>query len=241
MTEVIEGIRFIRGQDDMIPDAHVYVLGDIASGDLTLVDAGLVGKGPYKLESIKRMGVPPEQIRRIIMTHTHLDHIGCLGELRKALANAELWVHELEADPLENGDERTVYGMDMFREMCRAQYGLKPGDFRFTVDRKLRGGETLDLGGMTWQVLHTPGHSKGGICLYSASLKTLIPGDVVYADSAIGRFDMHGADGPALKDSLFRLARLDVEALLPGHNRIVTDLPSGYLRRTAEKWAPYLG
>ncbi len=240
MTEVTEGVRFIRGQDDMIPDAHVYVLGDLDSGDLTLVDAGLIDKGPYKIESLKRMGVPLKDIRRIIMTHTHLDHIGCLRELQEELTNAELWIHELEADPLEQGDERTVYGMEMFRGMCQAQYGLKPGDFKFSVDRKLRGEETVELGGTEWTILHIPGHSAGSIGLYDAGRRILIPGDVVYADFAIGRFDMHGADGTALKESLFRLAELEVELLLPAHNRIVTDLPPGYIRKTAEQWTPHL-
>lgn len=240
MTEVTEGVRFIQGQDDMIPDAHVYLLGDDATGDLTLVDAGLMGKGPYKIESLKRMGASLEDVRRIIMTHTHLDHIGCLEELRKELPNAELWVHEAEALPLETGDERTVYGMEMFRGMCQAQYRLEPGAFTFSVDRKLRGGETVELGGAEWEVLHIPGHSAGSIGLYDLARRILIPGDVVYADSAIGRFDLHGAEGHALKESLYRLAGLDVEILLPGHNRIATDLPPDYIRRTADQWASYL-
>lgn len=240
MTEVKEGVRFIQGQDDMIPDAHVYLLGDIFSGDLTLVDAGLMGKGPYKIESLKRMGAALEDIRRIIMTHTHLDHIGCLKELLAQLPNAELWVHEAEAVPLETGDEQTVYGMEMFRSMCQAQYHLEPGDFTFEVHRKLKGGEVVDLGGGSWEVLHIPGHSAGSIGLYDAARRILIPGDVVYADKAIGRFDLHGADGSTLKQSLDRLAELDVETLLPGHNRIATDLPPDYIRRTADQWAPYL-
>lgn len=240
MTEVKEGVRFIQGQDDMIPDAHVYLLGDISSGDLTLVDAGLMGKGPYKIESLKRMGAALEDVRRIIMTHTHLDHIGCLKELLAQLPNAELWVHEAEAVPLETGDERTVYGMEMFRSMCQAQYHLEPGHFTFEVNRKLQGGEVMDLGGGSWEVLHIPGHSAGSIGLYDAARRILIPGDVVYADHAIGRFDLHGADGSTLKHSLDRLAELDVEILLPGHNRIATDLPPDYIRRTADQWAPYL-
>ena len=240
MTEVMEGVGFIRGQDEMIPDAHVYVLGTPSSEDLTLIDAGLVGKAPYKIESLKRMGVSLESVRRVIMTHTHLDHIGCLRELLESLPNAELWVHEAEAEFLESGDDRVVYGMEMFKSMCQAQYGLQPGAFTFEVDRRLRGGEVLDLGGASWEVLHIPGHSAGSVGLYDAGRKVLIPGDVVYADYAIGRFDLHGADGSTLKDSLMRLAELEVETLLPGHNRIATDLPAGYIRRTAEQWAPYL-
>ncbi len=240
MTEVREGVRFIRGQDDMIPDAHVYLLGDLSCGDLTLVDAGLVGKGAYKLASLERMGASLEHVRRIIMTHTHLDHIGCLQEIRAHLPNAELWVHEEEAVALESGDERTVYGMEMFRSMCQAQYGLEPGAFTFTVDRKLKGGEALELGGAEWKVLHVPGHSAGSVALYDPARRILIPGDVVYADNAIGRFDMHRADGAVLKASLDRLAELGVQVLLPGHNRIATDLPADAVRRTADQWAPYL-
>ncbi len=65
----------------------------------------------------------------------------------------------------------------------------------------------------------------GGIALYHSSLKILIPGDVVYADYAIGRFDLHGANPDQLKKSLYRLADLEIDMLLPGHNQIVKGLP----------------
>ena len=240
MKQIADGVFFIPGQDEMIPDSHVYLLGAPDSGDLSLIDAGLMGKGIYKIQSIQDSGVSLSNIKRVIMTHTHLDHIGCLGEIRKAIPHAQLWVHKNEAEPLEQGDEKTVYGMDMFESMCQAQYGIKPGDFCFPVDRKPAGGETLEIGGMKWEVLHIPGHSSGSIALYHAQEKILIPGDTVYADHAIGRFDLHGASGAQLKASLLKLAELEVNILLPGHNRIVADLPAGYIRQTAEQWGPYL-
>ena len=240
MTEVAKGVSFIPGQDDFIPDSHVYVLGDPASQDLSIVDAGLVGKGKYKMGAIRKMGIDPSAIKRVIMTHTHLDHIGCLAEILKEIPEAELWVQTLEAEQLEQGDERTVHGMEMFRSMCEMQYGIKPGDFTFEVQRKLEGGDSLDIGGMTWEVIHIPGHSMGGIALYNRPQKILIPGDVVYADYAIGRFDLYGADASALKKSLYNLAELEVDILLPGHNRIVQELPPGYILRTAKQWEAYL-
>ena len=240
MPEITEGVYFIPGQDDFIPDSHVYVIGSSASQDLSIVDAGLMGKGGYKVGSIQKLGIKLEDVKRIIMTHTHLDHIGCLSEIREKIPHAELWVHADEAEPLENGDDRTVYGMDMFRSMCQSQYGLAPGAFTFNVDRKLQGGEALEIGAMQWEVLHVPGHSAGSIALYNREKKVLIPGDVVYADYAIGRFDLHRADGATLKDSLMRLGELDVNLLLPGHNRVVKDLPEGYILSTARQWAPYL-
>jgi len=240
MTEVAKGVSFIPGQDDFIPDSHVYVLGDPASQDLSLVDAGLVRKGKYKVGSIKKMGIDPSAIKRVIMTHTHLDHIGCLAEILGEIPGAELWVQTLEAEQLEQGDERTVHGMEMFRSMCEMQFGVKPGDFKFQVHRTLEGGESLDIGGMTWEVIHIPGHSMGGIALYNRPQKILIPGDVVYADYAIGRFDLYGADASELKKSLFTLAELEVDILLPGHNRIVQGLPAGYILQTAKQWEAYL-
>jgi len=223
-----------------MPDSHAYVLGKPTSKDLSLVDAGLLGKGNYKIQAIQKAGIELSSIKRIILTHTHLDHIGCVAEILKRLPWAELWMHYSEADLLERGDERGVYGMDMFRRMCQSQFGLKAGAFKFQINRKLQGGESLDLGNTVWQVLHIPGHSMGSIGLYHRSMKILIPGDVVYSDYAIGRFDLYGADASGLKKSLFSLAELEAEILLPGHNQIVKALPKGYILKTARQCEHYL-
>jgi hydroxyacylglutathione hydrolase len=238
--QVAEGVYFIQGQDEFIPDSHMYVIGKPDSEDLSLIDAGLMGKADYKLGSIDNLGIDFTSIKRVIMTHTHLDHIGCLAEILERIPWAELWVHELEARPLESGDDRIVYGMEMFKSMCMSQYNLKPGSFSFRVDRRLNGGEELELGGIRWEVMNIPGHSPGSIALYDRQRRILIPGDVVYADYAIGRFDLYGASGAEHKESLFRLGELEVDILLPGHNRINTNLPPGYIADTAKQWAPYL-
>jgi glyoxylase-like metal-dependent hydrolase (beta-lactamase superfamily II) len=240
MPKIIDGVYFVPGQDEMIPDSHTYIVGDLSSHDLSLIDPGLTRKGNYKIESIKKMGIELMDIKRVIMTHTHFDHIGSLSEIKKKIPGAELWIHVLEADPLENGDETTVYGMEMFRQMCQMQYGTKPGAFTFQVERKLKGKEALEIGDMHWEVIHVPGHSMGSIALYHQPKKILIPGDVIYSDYAIGRFDLHGADGAELKKSLMRLADQEVEILLPGHNRIVTKVQSDYILQTVKQWEPYL-
>ena len=240
MPKISEEVYHIPGQDEFIPDSHTYVLGKPSSQNLSLIDPGLTGKGGYKIESIQKEGLELSSIKRVIMTHTHLDHLGCFSEILKQLPWVELWVHRSEADLLEQGDERGVYGMEMFRGFCQGQFGLKPGAFKFQVHRKLQGGETLDLGDATWEVIHIPGHSMGSIGLYHRAMKILIPGDVVYADYAIGRYDLHGADAAGLKDSLMRLAELEVEVLLPGHNQIVKGLPKNYILKTAKQWESYL-
>ncbi len=240
MKQIADGVYFIQGQDDLIPDSHTYVIGKPSSEDLTVIDVGLMGKAGYKIESIQKLGIDLASIKRVIMTHSHLDHIGCLPGFMKEVPNAELWMHSSEARLLEEGDERSLYGMDMFQSMCQAQYGIKPGAYTFKTDRKLEGGETLEIGDLTWEVIHIPGHSEGSICLYNRPGKILIPGDVVYTDNAIGRFDLFGSSGPQLKDSLMLLGQLEVDVLLPGHNRIEANLQPGYILETAKQWEPYL-
>ncbi|MHB8110723.1 MAG: MBL fold metallo-hydrolase [Syntrophorhabdaceae bacterium] len=240
MSQVYKGVQFIQGQDEFIPDSHVYVIGDPGSKDLSIVDAGLTGKGDYKAGAILKLGIDPKDIKRIIMTHTHLDHIGCLTELQKVFPEAELWVHKLEAELLEKGDDRAVYGMEMFKSMCQTQFGLAPDAFKFKVDRKLEGGQTLEIGNMIWDIVFIPGHSMGGIALYEPVGKILIPGDVVYADYAIGRFDLFGANAAQLKNSLDQLSKLDIDILLPGHNQIMKGVPADYIRKTTKMWEPYL-
>ena len=236
MEQITDGVYFIQGQDGMIPDCHVYLIGKPSSGDLSLIDAGLIGKEKYKMDSILKAGIDLADIKRIIITHAHLDHLGCLPEILNRLPQAELWMHIDEAEPLEKGDERIAYGMKMFEEMVRSMFRKDSGFFKMKTDRKLAGGETLELGGMIWDVIHVPGHSPGSIALYQPNEKILIPGDVVYADNAIGRFDFYGASGRDLNDSLLALSTLDVEILLPGHNRIVRDLPANYILETEKQW-----
>ncbi len=76
MPEITKGVYYIPGQDEMIPDAHVYVLGVPSSQDLSIVDAGLMGKGGYKIQSIQKLGIKLSDIKRIIMTHTRTDPSG---------------------------------------------------------------------------------------------------------------------------------------------------------------------
>jgi len=240
MIKIAEGVYFIQGMDEMIPDSHVYVIGKKSSKDFTLIDAGLMGKENYKIQEIKKIGIEIEDIKRIIMTHTHLDHIGCLPEIMKQIPAAEIWIHETEAEMIEKGDDRSVYGMDMFKSLFQMQHSLKDDHFTFQVDKKLSGGETFEIGGMTWEIIHIPGHSAGSIALYHREKKILIPGDTVYADNSIGRFDLYGANASALNDSLKKLSELEVKILLPGHNHIVEDVSPDYISKTTGYWAPQL-
>ncbi|MBM3300101.1 MAG: MBL fold metallo-hydrolase, partial [Deltaproteobacteria bacterium] len=221
IEKIVEGVQWIPGRDKFLPDSHMYVVGKPDSADFSLVDCGLMEMGGYKLEELENCGVRLEQVTRIIMTHTHMDHIGCLPEILEAIPDAEVWVHRDEALYLESGDERIVYGNKMFESMIRSQYNVPKDFFRTTVHRHLEGGEVLDLGGVQFKVIHLPGHSAGSIGLFNERHRLFMSGDTIYADGAIGRFDLFSANPVELKQSLELIADLGIEILLPCHNRIV--------------------
>lgn len=241
LENVIEGVNWIPGRDRFLPDSHVYVIGKPNSGDFTIVDCGLMGMGAYKLEEIERGVGSLKNVKRVIMTHTHLDHIGCLREILEACPDMEVWVHKIEAEYLERGDSGIVYGNSMFESMIRAQHSLDKDYFRTEVHKKLEGGEELSLGGITFRVIHLPGHSAGSIGLFNEEHRLFMSGDTIYADGAIGRYDLVSADPAALKHSLDLIADLRVNILLPCHNRIVKGGAEPMVRNTVRQWAPLLG
>jgi hydroxyacylglutathione hydrolase len=241
VEKVIEGIQWIPGRDKFLPDSHVYVIGMPEANDYTLVDCGLMQMGSYKLEELGHCGIRLDHVKRIIMTHTHMDHLGCLPELKKAIPHAEVWVHKAEADYLECGDDKIVFGNKMFESMIRSQYAIPPDFFKIEVTKKLEGGESFCLGGIEFKVMHLPGHTIGSIGLFNEEYRWLISGDTIYADGAIGRYDLVSADPAALKQSLELIESLGVDTLLPCHNRIVKTGAGPMVRNTVRQWTPILG
>lgn len=165
-----------------------------------IIDASF-GPAPI-VRRIHELGKTPATI---ILTHAHVDHIAGLAELRDAYPSAPILIHQAErdflADPVLN------------LSAALGEHVVAP-----PADRLLADGETLELDGSTWRVLHTPGHSPGGITLISYRARIALVGDTLFAGS-IGRFDFPTSDGPTLFDSIRRrLYTLpDDTRALPGH------------------------
>ena len=168
-------------------------------GDCWIVDAGY--EPGALVDRVRELGLTP---RALVLTHTHADHLAGVDEVRDALS-IPVWVHEAEAawlaDPVLN---------------LSAAVGM-PVTAR-PAERLLQDGETLDLGGASWRVLHTPGHSPGGISLYQAQSRFVLAGDALFAGS-VGRTDFPGSDPRTLAQSIqLRLYTLpDDTAVHPGH------------------------
>jgi glyoxylase-like metal-dependent hydrolase (beta-lactamase superfamily II) len=174
-----------------------------------------------------------ERIARLVVTHAHIDHFGIAGEVVRR-SGGELWLHEAGLldlakyeDPDEAVDRRALmladhglYGPELTEtsEGLRDWLPVMPSVGR--PDRLLSGGETLTAGDRTWEVVHTPGHSPGHVCLWSGADRVLCSGDhllqVVSPPVTFERGFERDPMGSYL-DSLERVAALGPELVLPGH------------------------
>jgi glyoxylase-like metal-dependent hydrolase (beta-lactamase superfamily II) len=185
------------------------------AGDVpTLIDPGMVVDELNEpclerlLSSIRKDGFRPEDIKLIILTHSHPDHAGAAQNIIE-MSSARLGLHQLEDE-----FSRTI-GAQLARLFGVRSAEIKPDFFLKEGELHLGKGSEIRL-----TILHTPGHSPGSISLYWPQGKALISGDVVF-DMSVGRVDIPGGDGRLLKESIEKLSKLDVEYLLPGHMGIV--------------------
>ena len=188
-------------------DSNIYLIIDEV---IALIDAGT----GMNFEAVKRnmgkFGIKPNDIRLLINTHCHFDHAGGDSDFVRA-AGCEVAIHELEADLLRGGEKIITLA-----ESISGGRKLEP----IEVARKLRDGDTMDLGELRLQVLHTPGHTSGSISLFEPKQRLLFTGDTIFSDG-IGRVDLPTGDAKALHASIKRLAGLKAQKMYPGHGPAV--------------------
>ncbi|WP_236993917.1 MBL fold metallo-hydrolase [Methanomassiliicoccus luminyensis] len=180
-------------------DSNVFLLtGD----EPILVDAGTGAYAERTLRAITK-ALGKDRVSHLVLTHRHFDHVGGAAALSAALG-AKVLIHELDAPPVREGSARGTEAI-MFGE------SLAPLDVE-----ELRGGEVLSTGEHELQVIHTPGHTAGGISLFDARSKALLSGDTVFA-GGVGRWDLSTGNHGDLVASVKKLQALGAVDLYPGH------------------------
>lgn len=155
----------------------------------------------------------------IVLTHSHMDHIGDVAAVKKAL-NIPLYVHELDAPNMEKP------GSDGLPQIFPVE-GVKPDGF-------LAEGDQVEVGKLKFTIIHTPGHTPGGICLYDADEALLISGDTLFQGS-IGNLSFPSASPDDMWRSLDKLAKLPPETrVYPGHGESTTIGAEHWLPRAKE-------
>ncbi|MGD9528003.1 MBL fold metallo-hydrolase [Pseudonocardia sp.] len=195
---------------------------DLPDGGLAALEAGLQGAG-YALSDVSR----------ILVTHAHIDHYGLAGALMER-TGAELVMHamtDLDCEKYRHPDTARARRRDTY-----ADHGVSEGERTDLADHltrwlpylhsvveassRLRGGEELEIGGDRWSVVHTPGHSLGHVCLWSAARGVLLSGDHLLPGITPPVTFERGFDNDPLRsylESLRRVADLRPEHVMPGH------------------------
>jgi glyoxylase-like metal-dependent hydrolase (beta-lactamase superfamily II) len=179
--------------------ANAYLVACDRTREAVLVDAG---DDAARLLALRQPG--DYRIGRIFLTHGHPDHLAAVAAVREA-TGAPVTLHAGDAYWRENfQDHADLLGIDA---------GTPP-----RVDRAHEDGETLEVGELRARVIHTPGHSAGGCCLFFPAEKVLFTGDTLFTGS-VGRTDLPGGDLdaliPSIRERLFTLG--DDVRFYPGH------------------------
>jgi glyoxylase-like metal-dependent hydrolase (beta-lactamase superfamily II) len=186
----MSSIVFILGYNY---DSNYYLIDDNI-----LVDTGAGHNKDYLFSKLRQNGVEPENIEMVVNTHCHFDHIGG----NHFFPNAKIAIHRLDAISIKNKDTLgTSLNVFDIEGNCRVDLELEEGD------------NIADF-----EVIHTPGHTKGGICLWDG--ENLISGDTIFAGGGVGRMDI-GGSYTDMKNSVEKLMKLDVKNIYPGHGPIV--------------------
>lgn len=226
---------------------NCYLLDDGAG--FTLVDTGVhTAEARAALtEQLAALGIAPVQVRHVLLTHYHVDHSGQAFRLRDR-PEVEVALHPADLPLLDNfgedRDGRLAPLLDLLEslgmppqareEAAAGVRWLRALAQPAPVSRTLEGGELIEAGGRRWEVVPTPGHTPGHICLLDAS-GVLLGGDLLMDGELpyVGLFPGGDPDPVAtLLQSLERLRATRARRCLPGHGPPIEDLP-GRLAKTA--------
>ena len=182
-------------------ETNCYILRNSETArDSLIVDTGL--EAGELVDFLRRDELNP---LAVVLTHGHADHINGLGVLRKNYPEIEVYIHKADAGLLTNDQDNLSF-------LLARTFSAEP------ADSFIEEGDVIEQAGIKLEVLHTPGHTPGGICLYSKDEQIIFTGDTMFAGS-VGRTDMTGGSITQLIKSIKeKLCVLPDETIVyPGH------------------------
>ena len=193
--------------------SNCYIVGAESNKDGMIIDPG--AEASRILKTVKDLEL---EVKFIVLTHAHVDHIGALKEVKEA-TGADVAIHEAES--ISGGLS------SLLRLMPGLSFPPPP-----PPDRLLKGGDSIDIGDLYFLVIHTPGHSPGGICLLGEGV--VFSGDTLF-NFGIGRTDFPGCSYSQIMNSIHTKLMVlpDNTIVYPGHGPETTI-------STERQWNPFL-
>ncbi len=180
--------------------SNTYVVWDSESREALICDCGNEAEPIFRFAAEEGLAV-----KYIVLTHPHYDHVLYMEEYRSIFSDAKIAIGAADAALLSDVEGNVSYLFGDSRAFGEA-------------DVKLCDGQRLLLGESELSVISTPGHTPGGICLYSRADKIMLTGDTLFGGGGIGRTDFKYGSMEALRASLKRILSMDGDiSILPGH------------------------
>ncbi|MFK7691750.1 MBL fold metallo-hydrolase [Paenibacillus sp. HJGM_3] len=219
-------------------DCNVYAVD--TGEELVLIDAGSGIEPERILDVMREDGLRIERVGKVLLTHAHADHAGGAAYWRRA-CGAEIFASVLTAEMVETGDEiRTALASARESGTYPASYRLEP----CTVDVKLRPGDSIRSGGLSFRSIAAPGHSFDMVIYFCPELRALFAADAVFGmDGKLAVLRTPDFSLEQYRDTIAALVRLDVVQLFPGHGAALTEhghLPLAAAHRRFELGLPPL-
>jgi glyoxylase-like metal-dependent hydrolase (beta-lactamase superfamily II) len=173
-----------------------YIIGDETTKQAMVIDPG--DEPDRILDEIRENGL---EVSTIVFTHAHFDHIGAAGDLKKE-TGAKILMHKNDEETFSLAKDQAAF------------WGFEIDDIPMP-DKFIDEGDEIKVGNLSFKVMHTPGHSKGSVCLLGEGI--VLTGDTIFQGS-VGRTDFPGGSLEELKQSFKRLIELPEELrILSGH------------------------
>ncbi|MFF5258673.1 MBL fold metallo-hydrolase [Actinomadura viridis] len=234
VIQLLPEFHFLR-----FPIGHAYLWK--GTDGLTLIDSGVPGSAPAIATAIRELGHRPADLRRLILTHFHEDHVGSAADIA-AWGEVEVLAHRADA-PFIRGDAPgpapvlAAWERPIFENVMARKGDAVPEPVR--VDRELEDGDLIDLGGIEAVAVTAPGHTPGSVTVHIPDARVLVTGDTVArapdgGDVILGVFNVDTAQAV---ESFGRLAELDTEIACFGHGEPSTRDARAELRAAVEQLA----
>ena len=183
-------------------DANSYLVNG-----KVLIDTGI---NTNALISEIEKNIDIHNLELIVLTHCHYDHTAAAEAIARK-SGARIAIHKDDVELLHHDEASAAVAFD----------SIAPS---FEPDVLLDDGESIPIGNEEHlQIIHTPGHTPGGICLYEPVSKSLFSGDTVFPQGSIGRTDFIGGNSAKISGSIQKLTQLEVSTMYPGHGDPTSD------------------